>query len=174
MIGRSILGHMVEPFALAVVVAQEARRADVERWRDALSKAGAEFDVFDQVTPDAPLPQIEQGIARFNDGDCDAIVAFGGGSAMDAAKAIAAQQNRLVDKMKRKGVTAQTAEQKAAESAEFLADCTVEFKRLEYKGLVGRDLAIGVYSDTTIGFISDQVAKHLGDWSNFTKGAMQD
>lgn len=55
---------------------------------DALSKAGAEFDVFDQVTPDAPLPQIEQGIARFNDGDCDAIVAFGGGSVMDAAKAI--------------------------------------------------------------------------------------
>lgn len=107
------------------------------------------------------------------DGEAVVVVLHSPGS-KPYAKASAAQQNRLVDKMKRKGVTSQTAEQKAAESAEFLADCTIEFKNLEYKGFVGRDLAIGVYSDTTIGFISDQVAKHLGDWSNFTKGATQD
>jgi hypothetical protein len=109
----------------------------------------------------------------YEDGEAVTVTLHSPGS-KQFAKASAAQQNRLVDKMKRKGVTAQTAEQKAAESAEFLADCTVEFKNLEYKGQVGRDLAIGVYSDTTIGFISDQVAKHLGDWSNFTKGATQD
>lgn len=108
------------------------------------------------------------------DGDNPVEVVLHSPGSKPYAKASAAQQNRLVDKMKRKGVTSQTAEQKAAESAEFLADCTIEFKNLEYKGLVGRDLAIGVYSDTTIGFISDQVAKHLGDWSNFTKGATQD
>lgn len=54
----------------------------------ALAKAGAEFVVFDAVTPDAPIPMIEKGIAFFQRRGCDAIVAFGGGSPMDAAKAI--------------------------------------------------------------------------------------
>ena len=44
--------------------------------------------VFDDVTPDAPIPVIERGIERYRTAGCDAIVAFGGGSVMDAAKAI--------------------------------------------------------------------------------------
>ncbi|MBL0141852.1 MAG: iron-containing alcohol dehydrogenase [Betaproteobacteria bacterium] len=55
----------------------------------ALEKGGAEFVVFDAVTPDAPIPMIEKGIAFYDKRGCDAIVAFGGGSPMDAAKAIA-------------------------------------------------------------------------------------
>jgi alcohol dehydrogenase class IV len=56
---------------------------------DALAAGGAEFVVFDQITPDAPIPLIEAGIEFFKRHDCDAIVAFGGGSSMDAAKVIA-------------------------------------------------------------------------------------
>jgi alcohol dehydrogenase len=56
---------------------------------DALTAGGAEFVVFDEITPDAPIPLIERGIAFFREHDCDAIVAFGGGSSMDASKAIA-------------------------------------------------------------------------------------
>jgi alcohol dehydrogenase len=56
---------------------------------DALSAGGAEFVVFDEITPDAPIPLIEQGIAFYKSHGCDAIVAFGGGSSMDASKAIA-------------------------------------------------------------------------------------
>jgi alcohol dehydrogenase class IV len=55
----------------------------------ALEKAGAEYLVFDDVTADAPLPVVEKGIAFFKRRGCDAIVAFGGGSPMDAAKVIA-------------------------------------------------------------------------------------
>ncbi len=55
---------------------------------DALATDGTECVVFDQVTPDAPIPVIERGIARFGEAACDAIVAFGGGSVMDTAKAI--------------------------------------------------------------------------------------
>ena len=35
----------------------------------------------------------------------------------------------------------------------------------------GSALAKAVYSDILIGFVADQAAKHLGDWSNFTKSS---
>ena len=55
----------------------------------ALSKGGTAHVVFDAITPDAPIPLIERGIAFYAKHGCDAIVAFGGGSPMDAAKTIA-------------------------------------------------------------------------------------
>ena len=63
---------------------------------DALAAGGTPFTVFDAVTPDAPIPVLEQGIAVFRRDGCDAIVAFGGGSVIDAAKVIglAAANNR--------------------------------------------------------------------------------
>jgi alcohol dehydrogenase class IV len=54
----------------------------------ALAKGGAEYVVFDSISPDAPIAEIEKGIAFYNRRGCDAIVAVGGGSPMDAAKAI--------------------------------------------------------------------------------------
>jgi len=56
---------------------------------DALTAGGAEYAVFDEITPDAPIPLIEKGLAVYRENDCDAIIAFGGGSSMDSAKAIA-------------------------------------------------------------------------------------
>ncbi len=56
---------------------------------DALTAGGAQFVVFDEITPDAPIPLVERGIAFYKEHGCDAIVAFGGGSSMDASKAIA-------------------------------------------------------------------------------------
>jgi alcohol dehydrogenase len=57
---------------------------------NALTAGGAEYVIFDAITPDAPIPLIEQGIDFYWEHGCDAIVAFGGGSSMDASKAIAA------------------------------------------------------------------------------------
>jgi alcohol dehydrogenase len=56
---------------------------------DALTAGGVDYVVFDEITPDAPIPLVERGIEFYRQHDCDAIVAFGGGSAMDASKAIA-------------------------------------------------------------------------------------
>jgi alcohol dehydrogenase class IV len=55
----------------------------------ALSEGGTKHVVFDAITADAPIPLIEEGIAFYARHRCDAIVAFGGGSPMDAAKTIA-------------------------------------------------------------------------------------
>lgn len=60
----------------------------LNRLTQALTEGGTAFVVFDEITQDAPIPLIEKGIAVFKTEGCDAIVAFGGGSAMDAAKAI--------------------------------------------------------------------------------------
>jgi len=57
---------------------------------NALSSGGSEYVIFDAITPDAPIPLIEEGIEFYQAHGCDAIVAFGGGSSMDASKAIAA------------------------------------------------------------------------------------
>jgi hypothetical protein len=86
------------------------------------------------------------------------------------ARAQAAQQNRMIDKLKRKGKTEQTAEEKAREQADFLAGCTKECSsNIEYDGLDGEALHRAVLSDTSIGFIAEQIGKHLGDWGNFSK-----
>lgn len=85
------------------------------------------------------------------------------------ANAQATQTNRMLDKLKRKGKTDQTAEQKQIEQAEFLADCTESFGNLTYGDLTGNAMSLAVYSDIEIGFVADQVAKHIGDWSNFYK-----
>ena len=55
----------------------------------ALTEGGTAHVVFDAITPDAPVPLIERGIAFYRKHRCDAVVAFGGGSPMDAAKTIA-------------------------------------------------------------------------------------
>ena len=96
------------------------------------------------------------------------VTVYGPGSKQYAA-AQARQSNRMIDALKKKGKTEQSAQQKAAETAEFLADVTVEFNGLEYDALTGRELALAVYSDTSIGFIADQIAKHVSDWANFSK-----
>lgn len=95
---------------------------------------------------------------------------YGPGSKQHA-RAQAAVQNRMMDRMKRKGKSDLTAEQKLEEDARFLADCTKGFSNLEYDQLTGDALFMAVYMDKTLGFIADQAAKFIGDWANFTRAS---
>jgi alcohol dehydrogenase class IV len=54
----------------------------------ALDEAGVAWELYDGVAPDPSYRQIEDGLAVLKRSGCDAILAFGGGSPMDAAKTI--------------------------------------------------------------------------------------
>ena len=96
-----------------------------------------------------------------------AVNLYGPGS-KQYAKAQTKQANNLMEKYKRKGKIEQTSEQRVAENADFLADLVASWENLEYDNLTGRDLSIAVFSDQSIGFISDQINKYCNEWSNFT------
>jgi len=87
------LGQAVAGFGhakiLIVTDAVIAKLGLLKPLTDALSAGGAQYVVFDEITPDAPIPLVERGVDFYRQHDCDAIVAFGGGSSMDASKAIA-------------------------------------------------------------------------------------
>lgn len=92
--GASVrLGEAVAGFGhtkiLIVTDAVLAKLGLLKGLTDALTEGGTEYVVFDEITPDAPIPLIERGIATFKEHGCDAIVAVGGGSSIDSAKAIA-------------------------------------------------------------------------------------
>jgi hypothetical protein len=98
------------------------------------------------------------------------VTCFGPGSKA-YQKAQSASQNKLIDRMKRKGNVDQTPEEKLAQQAEFLVACTDSMTGLTSGDLTGPALFRAVYSDSEVGFISEQVAKFIGDWSNFTKAS---
>lgn len=53
-----------------------------------LTEGNSEFDVFSDVVPDPPLEKITLGVKKIAEYKPDAVIAIGGGSAIDSAKAI--------------------------------------------------------------------------------------
>jgi hypothetical protein len=87
------------------------------------------------------------------------------------AKAQTRQSNRYIDRLKKKGKSDISADDKTKETADFLADCTASMENVEYDALQGEALYKAVYSDQSIGFVAEQVNKYMGEWGNFTKGS---
>ena len=68
-----------------------------------ITKAGIKLTVFDDVIPNPTISNIEAGVEVYKQNNCEAIIAFGGGSVMDCAKIIGARivkPNQPVKKMK--------------------------------------------------------------------------
>lgn len=57
----------------------------------ALDKEGLQWTLYDGVSQNPPDTEVEEGIRYYKEGSCDCMIAFGGGSPMDCAKAIAAR-----------------------------------------------------------------------------------
>jgi 1-propanol dehydrogenase len=53
-----------------------------------LTRGGISYDIFQDVVPDAPVDKIAEGVKKFLSYQPEAIVAVGGGSAIDSSKAI--------------------------------------------------------------------------------------
>lgn len=70
----------------------------VARALKALNVGGMEYAIFSDVHPNPTGEAVEAGVAAFRAGDHDGVIAFGGGSAIDAAKAVAlmARQTRPI------------------------------------------------------------------------------
>lgn len=77
--------------ALIVISNGKSTRANgyLARTEEQLHKAGVETCVFDGVSPNPTVGNVEAGAKAAREGGCDFLVALGGGSVMDCAKAIA-------------------------------------------------------------------------------------
>ncbi len=55
---------------------------------DVLDEAGIEYVIFSDIKPNPTIQNVQNGVAAFKAADSDCIVAIGGGSSMDTAKAV--------------------------------------------------------------------------------------
>ena len=76
--------------ALVVSYGDKSVETTLEKLGELLSKAGVEAETFLEVTPNPPIEMVARGVAKAKEFGADVIVGVGGGSAMDAAKAVAA------------------------------------------------------------------------------------
>ena len=76
--------------ALVVISSGKSARAGgyLDRLENELRQAGAAYVVFDKVSANPTKPVVEEGGRFAQENGCDFIVALGGGSVIDAAKAI--------------------------------------------------------------------------------------
>ena len=68
----------------------------------AMDEAGVKYTVYDGVQPNPTNINVEEGLKLFRENNCQAIVAFGGGSPMDCAKgigAVYARKNKTVEQL---------------------------------------------------------------------------
>lgn len=84
------------------------------------------------------------------------------------AKAQAARNQKMMDRMAKRGRVKLSAEEQSELDAQLLAAITVSFDGWTYKGRSDRDVFEQAYADRSIGFIADQVMKAAGDWANFS------
>ncbi len=68
---------------------------------DSLEEQGIDYTIYDGVQPNPTDINVKEGLQLFRDNGCKAIIAFGGGSSMDCAKAIGAMhvKNKEVEQM---------------------------------------------------------------------------
>ena len=76
--------------ALVVISSGKSTRVNgyLDRLESELKQAGVEYVAFDKVSANPTKPVVEEGGRFARENGCDFIVALGGGSVMDAAKAI--------------------------------------------------------------------------------------
>ena len=89
--GADALGRLKDiPYKRVLVVTDPfvVKSGMIDMITKPLQAGGKEFDIFCDVVPDAPVGKIAEGVKKFLQYQPEAIVAVGGGSAIDSSKAI--------------------------------------------------------------------------------------
>jgi len=95
--GQDALSHVAElkeKSAFIVTDKNIVKLGLVDKVKEQLSQAEIQATVFDEVEPDPSLQTVQKGVALMNQYGPDLVVAVGGGSVMDAAKAMRVQYER--------------------------------------------------------------------------------
>ena len=95
--GQDALSHLAELKAKSAFIVTDkniVKLGLVDKVKEQLSQAGIQTEVFDEVEPDPSLQTVQKGVAAMNQYAPDLVVAVGGGSVMDAAKAMRVQYER--------------------------------------------------------------------------------
>lgn len=132
----------------------------------------AVFDISNLAVKETATIDLESpdGDVLTNDaGETVSITVYGPGS-KQFQKAQSVRNRAILEYVRKGGKKMRDHEQRELD-AEFLAACTASFNGFVYKDLTGYEMFKAVYSDASIGFISEQVNKAIGDWANFTKGS---
>ncbi len=59
--------------------------------RDVLEGAGVPYVIYDDTQPNPTVTNVEDALSKYRENNCNGIIAIGGGSAMDCAKAVGAR-----------------------------------------------------------------------------------
>ena len=89
--GDNALGRLAEvPYKKILIVTDPfmAKSKNLNLILDPIKKAGKEYDIFQDIVPDPPIEKISLGVKKMLEYKPDAIVAVGGGSAIDSSKSI--------------------------------------------------------------------------------------
>lgn len=97
------------------------------------------------------------------------VTVYGPGS-KQFQKASGIRNRAILDYVRKGGKKLKDDEQRELD-ADFLASCTVSFNGFGYKDLTGYEMFKHAYLDPSIGFVSEQVNKAIGDWANFTQAS---
>lgn len=95
--GQDALSHLAElkgKSAFIITDKNIVKLGFIGKVKEQLSQAGIQTTVFDEVEPDPSLETVGRGVALMNQYGPDLVVAVGGGSVMDAAKAMRVQYER--------------------------------------------------------------------------------
>jgi len=95
--GQDALSHLAELKGKSAFIVTDKNIVSlgcVDKVKEQLSQAGIQAAVFDDVEPDPSLQTVKKGVALMNQYGPDLVVAVGGGSVMDAAKAMRVQYER--------------------------------------------------------------------------------
>ena len=82
-------GTLIQPMGSRALIASGLSDELTDSLLDQLSKAGIKFQVF-HISKEPTVPLVQAGVSHARKFGCDLVIGFGGGSAVDSGKAIAA------------------------------------------------------------------------------------